>query len=140
MTTRIAMIVLIGGLLGGAWLFWTSSNDQTSARLAYEAAGPQLAVAALSPAAASGRIAFNEACASCHGRDAMGGPAGPPLIHKVYEPSHHSDDAFRLAVRNGVNQHHWNFGNMPAQQGVSPEKVEDIIVFVRETQRANGIE
>ncbi|MEM7546090.1 MAG: hypothetical protein AAF367_11190 [Pseudomonadota bacterium] len=38
---NIALAVLAGGLLYGAWLFWVTSNDQTSARAAYEAAGGQ---------------------------------------------------------------------------------------------------
>ncbi|MEM7524035.1 MAG: hypothetical protein AAF360_09820 [Pseudomonadota bacterium] len=36
---NIALIVLAAGLLGGAWLFWTTSNDQGSAQRAYESAG-----------------------------------------------------------------------------------------------------
>lgn len=135
MNGKIALLALGGGLLVGAWAFWSTSNDQSSAERAYEKAGVNL-----SPTAQRGRGSFNENCASCHGRDARGGPGGPPLIHKIYEPSHHGDESFRLAVRNGVVQHHWDFGNMPAMPDrVSPEAVEDIIVFIREAQRANGI-
>ena len=93
----------------------------------------------LSATAEKGRLAFNRDCAICHGRDAKGGSGGPPLIHKIYEPSHHADGAFRLAVQRGVQQHHWQFGNMPAQPHVAPEDVENIIVYVREAQRAVGI-
>ena len=136
MNGRIALLVLGGGLIVGAWAFWSSSNDQSSAQRAYEAA----AVVALSPEGERGRLHFNQNCAECHGRDATGGPGGPPLIHKIYEPSHHGDGAFRLAVQRGVVQHHWDFGNMPAMPDrVAPDEVEDIIVFIRETQRANGI-
>lgn len=138
MTSRIALLVLGGGLLFGAWLFWTSSNDQSSAEKAYEAAGA--VIADLSPEAERGRLHFNQNCAECHGRDARGGPGGPPLIHKIYEPSHHGDAAFHLAVRQGVIAHHWDFGNMPPMTDrVDEAQVNDIIAFVRETQRANGI-
>lgn len=146
MTTRLALLILAGGLIFGAWTFWRSANDQSAAERAYESAAPaDLANAGpskaeLSPEALRGRIAFNQACATCHGRDAAGGPGGPPLIHKIYEPSHHADGAFRLAVSRGVVQHHWDFGNMPPQSDkVDAEDVENIIAFVRETQRADGI-
>ena len=136
MNGRAALLILGGGLIVGAWAFWSSSNDQSSAQRAYEAA----AVVDLSADAQRGRLHFNQNCAECHGRDAAGGPGGPPLIHKIYEPSHHADGAFRLAVLRGVVQHHWDFGNMPAMpERVSAEEVEEIILFIRETQRANGI-
>ena len=72
-------------------------------------------------------------------RAAMGGDGGPPLIHKIYEPSHHGDETFHLAGRRGVMQHHWDFGPMPAQPQVTEETMTQIIAFVRATQRANGI-
>ena len=135
MNRNIALAVLVGGLLLGTYSFWTNANDQKSAQKAYESAGP----VGLSPVAEKGRIAFNQDCAICHGRDAKGGEGGPTLIHKIYEPSHHSDGSFRLAVQRGVQQHHWQFGNMPSQPQVSADDVENIIVFVREAQRAAGI-
>lgn len=134
---RYAFWILAGALIFGAWLFWSTSNDQRSAREAYESS---YVVPPLSPAAEAGRLAFNETCATCHGRDAMGGAGGPPLIHKIYEPSHHGDDAFRLAVSQGVRAHHWDFGDMPPQPGVSRQETETIIAFVRAVQAANGIE
>ena len=33
---RYALWILAGALIFGAWLFWTTSNDQTGARKAYE--------------------------------------------------------------------------------------------------------
>lgn len=87
-----------------------------------------------------GQLAFEEHCASCHGRNAAGkNGLTPPLVHKIYEPGHHSDVSFQLAVKNGVRAHHWRFGNMPPIQGVSEEKVSDITLYVRELQQANGI-
>ena len=64
---------------------------------------------------------------------------GPPLVHVIYEPSHHGDAAFVLAVRPGVRAHHWPFGNMLPVEGVSDRAVADIIAYVRALQRANGI-
>ena len=96
--------------------------------------------AELSQQAILGQNAFNGVCAECHGENGVGrNGKGPPLIHKIYEPSHHGDAAFQLAVQNGVRAHHWQFGNMPPQSGLTPSDVANIVAFVREVQRANGI-
>ncbi|WP_245410010.1 c-type cytochrome [Pararhizobium haloflavum] len=88
-----------------------------------------------------GRAAFDESCASCHGQNAAGREGvGPPLVHRIYEPSHHADAAFLVAALNGARQHHWEFGNMEPVDGVSEAEVRDIIDYVRSLQRANGIE
>jgi mono/diheme cytochrome c family protein len=95
---------------------------------------------AFSDAAKMGERAFNAVCAACHGKDAAGTDVGPPLVHRIYEPSHHADYAFEMAVANGVRAHHWKFGNMPPQPGLTKADVGAIIAYVRELQRANGIE
>ncbi len=86
-----------------------------------------------------GEITFNARCAICHGANAVGTAAGPPLVHRIYEPGHHQDFAFHNAVRNGVTAHHWQFGNMPPLPGVSDSDIEAIICYVRELQLAAGI-
>jgi mono/diheme cytochrome c family protein len=86
-----------------------------------------------------GEAKFNAHCAGCHGNQASGTSQGPPLVHKIYEPSHHGDGAFHRAAANGVRAHHWNFGNMPKIDGVSPEDVDQIIRYVRWLQRQAGI-
>ena len=84
---------------------------------------------------------FATHCEQCHGRNAAGNEgAGPPLIHIIYEPGHHADQSFFLAVRNGVRAHHWPFGDMPAQPHVGDEEVAAIVDYVRALQRANGIQ
>jgi mono/diheme cytochrome c family protein len=88
----------------------------------------------------AGEAAFHAQCASCHGAKAGGTAQGPPLAHRVYEPSHHGDAAFRLAVRNGVAAHHWRFGNMPPQRQVTEQQLDSIIGYVRWIQRQVGIE
>ena len=96
--------------------------------------------AKLSTEAQIGRNAFAAKCAECHGQNAAGNDqAGPPLVHKIYEPGHHGDAAFLMAAQNGVQSHHWRFGNMPAVEGVTPGDVKAIIAYVRTLQRANGI-
>ncbi|MCA0996098.1 c-type cytochrome [Alloyangia pacifica] len=97
--------------------------------------------ARLSETASLGKTAFDAVCAACHGENAAGKQGfGPPLVHKIYEPSHHGDAAFQVAAAQGVRAHHWRFGNMPPQDGVTAGDVKAIIAYVRELQRANGIE
>ena len=106
------------------------------------AGGPMVAVTVpgLSSNAALGQRLYDTACASCHGANAAGveGTA-PPLVHIYYEPNHHGDEAFQRAVAIGVTSHHWRFGNMPAQTGLTRGDVAMIITYIRELQRANGI-
>ena len=94
----------------------------------------------LSANAQIGKGAFEAKCAECHGTNAAGqNGVAPPLVHKIYEPSHHSDMAFVLAAKNGVRSHHWNFGNMPPVKGLTDADVKMVTQFVRELQEANGI-
>lgn len=87
-----------------------------------------------------GRQLFLENCARCHGRDARGTNQGPPLIHKIYEPSHHSNFAFYRAIARGSRQHHWDFGDMPPVAGVDARAAGDIVAYLREEQRRAGIQ
>lgn len=87
----------------------------------------------------TGRIQFDANCATCHGPNASGSDQGPPLVHRIYEPSHHGDMAFLLAARQGVRAHHWRFGNMPAIDSVTEDEVVQITAYIRALQRANGI-
>lgn len=87
-----------------------------------------------------GQVAYEAKCAACHGENAVGqAGVAPPLVHKIYEPSHHGDAAFLLAARNGVRSHHWKFGNMPPVKGITDAEVGTIVAYVRALQRANGI-
>ena len=89
---------------------------------------------------AEGERLFNDTCARCHGAQAAGTDAGPPLVHIVYEPNHHADIAFQRAVALGAPAHHWRFGNMPPVPGVDEAAVERITAYVRWLQRRAGIE
>ena len=93
----------------------------------------------LSPLAMEGEKAFTANCAKCHGVNGSGTDKGPPFIHEIYNPGHHTDDAFYFAARNGVRQHHWPYGNMPPQPQVSEADLGAIVQYVRELQVANGI-
>jgi mono/diheme cytochrome c family protein len=87
-----------------------------------------------------GEDLFAANCAVCHGPVGEGAAAGPPLVHRIYEPSHHSDESFQIAVARGVQPHHWNFGPMPPIDGLDRDDVADITAWVRERQREAGIE
>lgn len=88
-----------------------------------------------------GARAYEAFCSSCHGPNGAGREGfGPPLVHRIYEPSHHGDAAFERAAASGVQQHHWGFGNMPPVAGISGAEVQTITAYIRALQRANGIE
>ena len=95
----------------------------------------------LGEAGLAGQEAFRARCAACHGVNAGGVEgSGPPLIHKIYEPSHHGDMAFYYAALRGVRSHHWKFGDMPPVDGITEAELVAIVEFVREVQVANGID
>ena len=96
-------------------------------------------VGALTPTAEKGQQVFNQQCASCHGDNGAGTLQGPPLIHNIYNPGHHGNKSFINAVRKGVRQHHWPYGDMPSQPQIGFSDIAAIIQFVREAQTQNGI-
>ncbi len=89
---------------------------------------------------ALGEPLYQANCATCHGTDLRGTSNGPSHLSVVYEPNHHGDIAFILAARNGVEAHHWPFGDMPPVPGLSDEDLAAIVAYVRHIQRAEGFE
>ena len=113
----------------------TSENEVKAAALV-QVSEPEV----LSDIAVMGKRGFEAKCIACHGVNAAGvDGAGPPLVHKIYEPSHHGDASFWLATQNGVRAHHWKFGNMPPVDGLSKADVDAIVAYIRALQQANGI-
>jgi len=100
----------------------------------------QVEIRYLSEKEQQGQTAFNNYCAKCHGDNASGTRKGPPLIHDIYNPGHHSNRSFYSAVRKGVSQHHWPYGDMPAQKQVSFSEMGLIVQFIRTVQKQNGIQ
>lgn len=127
----VAVAVAVGV---AAWMLWP--GDHHGHR---PAGGTPSGKSASLKAGMPGEALFDQKCAVCHGQRAAGSPQGPPLVHRYYEPGHHSDMAFLLAVRRGVRAHHWRFGNMPPVPGLSDADVRAIIDYVRALQRAKGI-
>jgi mono/diheme cytochrome c family protein len=133
--TSWAKFVVIGVLVAGVAI-------PAAQRLSSRRASTPVAVVApaeLSAPARAGKTAFDADCAQCHGVNGAGTDKGPPFVHPVYNPGHHSDEAFFLAPKIGVRSHHWNFGDMPSQPQVSPQQLKDIIAYIRAVQEANGI-
>ncbi len=140
-----ATILLVAG---GIYLFTRPEAPapqpppQTASQTAAGAAMVAVSVPeALSPRAEMGKTAFDSSCASCHGQDAAGHAGkGPPLVHRIYEPGHHGDAAFEMAANRGVRAHHWQFGDMAPVPGLTKADIANIVAYVRELQRENGIE
>ena len=132
--------------LAGAfyWLFGEADDRTAAAESSDLAAGALAEVAlpaSLSASARVGKTAFEAKCAACHGANAAGQDGvAPPLVHIIYEPSHHGDESFQRAVAYGVRGHHWPFGDMSPVEGLTRGDVSMIIAYIRELQRANGID
>lgn len=95
--------------------------------------------AGLMPNPGLGKKLYAASCVQCHSADLRGTKEGPPLVHRVYEPGHHSDVAFQISVKYGSRQHHWNFGDMKSVPGLSPDDAAHITAYVRVEQRRAGI-
>jgi len=86
-----------------------------------------------------GQALFEANCAVCHGVGATGTDKAPSLLRNIYAPRLHGDEAFQVAVAFGVRQHHSRISSMFKVDGVSRADVEKITIYVRQLQRAAGI-
>lgn len=89
---------------------------------------------------ATGEALYVANCSDCHGADLRGTDKGPSHLSEIYEPSHHADAAFLLAIRNGVAAHHWEFGEMAAIPGLDDDEIAAITSYVRDVQEREGFE
>lgn len=121
-------ILSVGFLVGGVYLIRQTEQEIT------------VVVPELSPKAKMGMAVFEKHCVECHGKNAAGSEKGPPLMHSIYRPSHHSDFSFVRAITAGVLKHHWLFGSMPSLPQLDREEIDQTIIYIRELQRANGIQ
>ncbi|MGB0901222.1 c-type cytochrome [Halocynthiibacter sp.] len=140
-TIAIAAILVAGGV---GYVLWPSAPQTAASDTAISRENGGLANVllpeTLSPNAQIGQLGYEAKCAACHGANAAGQDGvAPPLVHIIYEPSHHGDEAFQRAAELGVRGHHWPFGDMPPVEGVTRGDVTMIIAYIRELQRANGI-
>ncbi len=136
-----AILLLLGAAALVFWFLMEPGNLVTQSAAEPDPAIVEIVVPeTLSANGQIGKTVFEAACAQCHGLNAVGqADVAPPLVHIIYEPSHHGDEAFQRAVANGVRGHHWPFGDMPPVEGLTRGDVQMIIAYIRELQRANGI-
>ncbi len=138
------MVFPAGLILSALAIWWLWPLGEKSTSEAITANGSTMVVVSL-PHSFSGQEplgekAFTAFCVTCHGVNAAGSQGfGPPLVHKIYEPSHHGDMAFVMAAERGVASHHWPFGNMPPVSGITRAEISSIVAYIRALQRANGI-
>lgn len=93
----------------------------------------------LSPQALAGKQVFEQICATCHGVALRGSDNAPPLLHALYAPgSGHGDDVILAAARAGAKAHMWKFGDMPKPEGLKPGQENEVLVYLRAMQTANG--
>lgn len=126
----LVAVLLVGGIAVVASRFLPGPADSSIV---------SVRVPTLSATALAGKEAFDANCAACHGPNGSGTEQGPPLVHDIYNPGHHSDQAFVVAAKRGTRAHHWNLGDMPPQPDVTDEELATIVRYVRELQTANGI-
>ncbi|NIO11166.1 MAG: c-type cytochrome [Deltaproteobacteria bacterium] len=137
----LSLVALVGAAIAVGTIFLTDKggapeNATEEARTIVSVAVPQ----GLSETSEIGSKTFAARCSGCHGPNGAGvDGAGPPLVHNIYEPGHHGDESFQRAVAVGVQSHHWPFGHMPPQDGLTRADVSYIIAYIRELQRHNGI-
>ena len=142
MKTWIWVGALCVGVAGAG--YWMMTGHVTGTTQADGTAGAPLVEVSLPDSftsnAQSGKRVYETNCATCHGENAVGQEGvAPPLVHKIYEPSHHGDESFQRAVALGVRAHHWPFGDMPPVERLTRADVAMIVAYVRELQVANGI-
>lgn len=141
---RVAALIAVFVAAGATYAFWPAAEERTaSSRQSNVQDAAMVAVVVpetLSQNAQIEQRSFEANCAACHGVIAVGQDGvAPPLVHKIYEPSHHGDESFQRAAGQSVRAHHWSFGNMPAFEGITRGEVTLIVAYTRELQRANGI-
>lgn len=123
--TRPFLILLIGGLLvlGMSCALAEPSGNKINVPFKF----------------ANGMKKYQEMCSVCHGDALQGTKTGPPLLHPFYKPSHHANVTFYRAALQGVQAHHWEFGNMPPIPGATKEIMDAIVPFVRWYQKEKGL-
>ena len=99
-TIAVAAVLVAGGL---GYALWPAAPQTAATDTAINTVNGVLANVllpeTLSQNAQIGQLAFEAKCAACHGLNAAGQDGvAPPLVHIIYEPSHHGDEAFQRAA------------------------------------------
>ena len=133
------LVVIVAWVIAASFLSGCGTAANQPEETAYGSNRSSDSGVELSATGQEGEALFGMTCAACHGAGAVGTALGPPLVHQLYEPGHHSDHSIRSAVQNGVQAHHWAFGDMPPVVGLPEGQVDKIICYIRELQLAEGI-
>jgi len=82
-----------------------------------------------------GQTTFHKVCAQCHGADAMGGKGAPTFLQDKFDPKNFPNGRMVRVILNGSDS-----GAMPSQKRkVSDEEIEEIIKYIRHSQREAGV-
>lgn len=87
---------------------------------------------------AAGEQTYGDFCGACHGRDFEGSVQGPSQLDAVFEPATTTDADFRSAIRNGVEETNYDYGNMPPIRSLDDQRIADVIAYVRSVQEERG--
>ncbi|MEZ5239447.1 MAG: cytochrome c [Microthrixaceae bacterium] len=88
----------------------------------------------------AGEQVYGDFCGACHGRDFEGSVQGPSHLDPHFEPATTSDEDYRNAIRNGVDQSAFDFGPMPAIRSLDDQQIADVIAYIRSVQQERGFE
>lgn len=82
----------------------------------------------------AGQSHFHRVCASCHGRDAMGGKRAPTFLQEKFDTRNFSNGRIHRTIVNGSDS-----GAMPSQKRrVSEKEIREIIKYIRYSQSQAG--
>ena len=98
LTYSLGVMILIG-ILG--YTFWNNTKQVDQVVTTDMGANTALAKVILpetfSENAKVGKLLYEAKCVACHAVNASGQDGvAPPLVHKIYEPSHHGDESLSL--------------------------------------------
>ena len=141
----VAAVALVASLL--AFACGADTSDATDSLTSATVFVPATSTTALPPTSTvaapkipDGAAVYQQYCAECHGVDLRGTDKGPSQLSIIYEPNHHGDYAYRVAITQGTREHHWWFGDMPPVEDITDLEIEKVISFIRAEQQRLGFE
>lgn len=84
--------------------------------------------------AVAGMRLYVSHCEDCHGRNGVGTEKGPSLHYEIYHAPNLGQVAFHTAVKHGVQESRWEYGDMP-KSNLSFNEIEQVARYVRDVQR-----
>ena len=135
MQTRWVLSTIAGAVVVAVLVYAMSNNKKNSSQserrpqpIVIDVTEPRF----LNATARLGRQLYLTKCLYCHGKAGRGSSNGPPLV--LYREYHHDDEKFASAIRSGVKQHHWNFGDMPPIESVTEQDIVNVTAYIRAVQ------